>query len=495
MSLTISCIEKLQTTPHTTVGNNISERQADTEVLAMLLRDLPVSSSQFEAQSGEKPFVSMSILVVAVGNAGFSAVPYVANNKGAKPTNTKKLYEDMAEGRVLCYPYQKGKTNKDKGIRVETYIDATTNEKIDAPTILQSGMYITNFLREESFGSQSKFFVNMNDQDVLPAGSLVYVQVSGSNIEQAQKGHFFKFRKCMLASHVDSKVNNMVSQIPASIHEFDNVISDAKNKITIANQVYGANSKVFSVLPSSDSYAVHENGRFVIVRPCADLEDVEVDESLIAKACGSLDLTTNHKLLSIALAMNAVSCIISHNSGNRQGNLVLNADCAAKALWIHIDFRQMLRLSLVHDSGMRSQVLDKFVCTVNDDYIVWTDSSFFQKSDTCKSFVFFRLARQELDAMPDDDTNHTYTESMLTYNAAGPYYPLEVFLVGEYNGTWSSESMTEFTMQIASDSFTESTLVTKFLEVQFNTQNLKEADGNHFEWGAKKRKRPVFELV
>ena len=36
---------------------------------------------------------------------------------------------------------------------------------------------------------------------------------------------------------------------------------------------------------------------------------------------------------------------------------------------------------------------------------------------------------------------------------------------------------------------------TKFLEVQFNTQNLKEADGNHFEWGTKKRKRPVFELV
>ena len=52
-------MQYLQNISPTTVGSNISDRQADNEVLAMLLRDLP-DTDAFHSLRGDREWVSMS---------------------------------------------------------------------------------------------------------------------------------------------------------------------------------------------------------------------------------------------------------------------------------------------------------------------------------------------------------------------------------------------------------------------------------------------------
>ena len=43
-------------------------------------------------------------------------------------------------------------------------------------------------MREESFSEDSKFWVDPPSQDIVSAGTMLYVQVSAQNVEQAKKG-------------------------------------------------------------------------------------------------------------------------------------------------------------------------------------------------------------------------------------------------------------------------------------------------------------------
>lgn len=498
MPLTCSHLEQLQEAECVSVGNKITSKQPDTEVLAMLLKDIPTTTAQFEEQRGDRPFVSMSIMIVAVGNAGFSSVPYVANAKPGTIQHTKKLYEDIADGRVVCYPFQKGRTNKDKGDRVERFVDDATNEQVDAGTPLHAGLYLTNFLREESFGDNGKFFTNMDGSEDLKAGSFLYVQIAASNVEQAQKGHFFKFKKCMPARYVDSMVHKVsLSQIPRSMQEFENSIATSKNTVAISKQVYGSNAKIFSTVPARDSYAVMETdkNRFIIVEAAHDIADIEVSQDMVLKAAGCTNMATAHKVLSLALSAGAVHTIVSYN---KQGTLLLSHDCDAKALWLYIDFRKLLDLSKLCYHGLNPgfKLHDKFLTFVTDDCIVWMDQEqTFKKSQHETVYVCYCLSRHEQvwtkdDENDDDIPNTQYTTGLITSNVAGPYYPLSIcFLPCSDNQDFSS-----LLSQIG-QADTHDDLEDVFCRLQFNEKNLKEADCSGLKMGVKKRKRPSFESV
>jgi len=97
------------------LGKNISLFQPDVEVLAMTLKDMPLSSEQFGVMSNGREWVSMSFCVLNVGPPGFSNVPYTnGKKKGEKETNPLMLY-DIVDGNTCFHSFEKGKTNKDKG--------------------------------------------------------------------------------------------------------------------------------------------------------------------------------------------------------------------------------------------------------------------------------------------------------------------------------------------------------------------------------------------
>ena len=62
---------------------------------------------------------------------------------------------------------------------------------------LQPGQCMAHFLRSDDFGG--KFFVDttetLNKMHVVPAYSVVYLQVSSANVEQAKNGRMLKFKK------------------------------------------------------------------------------------------------------------------------------------------------------------------------------------------------------------------------------------------------------------------------------------------------------------
>lgn len=494
----LSCtkLSEIQSAPCAHVGSNISERQADNEVLAMLLRDIPLTSDEFDKMRGNRQWVSMPIMIIAVGEAGFSSVPYVANSKVKQNIPTKRLYENKSEGIVTCYPFAKGKTNKDKGNRVETYEDLTTNEQVQAATNLHPGLCVSSFLREESF-SGDKFFINTNDQSMLKAGDSVYIQIASANVEQAQKGQLLKFKKVMPANYVDTIIHNQaLTHLPRSLQQYDDVIENSKTANAINKQVYASSAKIFSCVASSFAYAVWEpeKQRFVIVQASQEIPELECPLHLVQKACACVHPEKCLRLLNIALAMSSVHIILSHNIA---GKLVLSGDCTAKAFWLYIDFRNLIQLQDLCDSGLTQgcKAYNNIVVNCNENSIVWTNPSYsFEKSAGFECNVWFRLDRQDTDEIPDEDegtdpsTNNSFTESLITMDVPGPCHRLQVFLLPLGNNL---QNATEDLL--CDDLSMDRQLGRCFLDMQFNIKNLKETDTSSVTVPGQKRKRPAFE--
>ena len=91
-----------------------------------------------------------------------------------------------------------------------------------------------------------------------------------------------------------------------------------------------------------------------------------------------------------------------------------------------------------------------------------------------------------MDAAGDESSNHTNTTSLITINASGPYYPLDIFLVKPNN---VSDAMSGLSQNACVDNLSD---VMLFVETQLNKRNLKETDGYESCLASKKRKRPVF---
>ena len=133
----------------TKCGAYISKVQPDVEVLAIALDDIPHTQAEFDAKRGSRDFLICKFLVVDIGPAGFGRVPYKHKNKAKKPTSEdeqgKNLYENVESALVKFYAYEKGDTNKDKGVRCDDCFGA-----------LCPGLSLTFFLLVLSSASYSK---------------------------------------------------------------------------------------------------------------------------------------------------------------------------------------------------------------------------------------------------------------------------------------------------------------------------------------------------
>ena len=179
------------------VGKNISDRQPDVEVLAVLMQDAPTSAASFDILRKNNEWVSLGFAVVAVGPPGFSSVPYTSGKKDRDETSLP-LYSTSDEGKTVFSTFEKVKNNKDRGKRLQQM--ETEDGPKPATAVLEPGVCLSTFLREDTFGTGSTFIVADAGEtpEVLPAGTFVWLQLGVKNCEQAAKGQLLKFKKVKL---------------------------------------------------------------------------------------------------------------------------------------------------------------------------------------------------------------------------------------------------------------------------------------------------------
>jgi len=179
------------------VGKNITERQPDVEVLGVLTEETPTNAASFDVLCRGKEWISLGFAVVAVGPPGFSSVPYTSGKKDKEETSLP-LYSTSEEGKTVFSTFEKVKNNKDRGKRLQQM--ETEDGPKPATAVLEPGVCLSTFLREDTFSPGNTFIVKDAGEmpEVLPAGTFVWLQLGVKNCEQAAKGQLIKFKKMKL---------------------------------------------------------------------------------------------------------------------------------------------------------------------------------------------------------------------------------------------------------------------------------------------------------
>ena len=155
----------------------------------------------------------------------------------------KRLYEtDVLTNHTRFFPFHKGRTNKDRGDRVEMYkFEGEDGDESQASGILEPGVCITNFMREESFASDPAF-VDRPEADSLPSGTLLFMQLGSQNIDQAAKGFLIKFKRAMIV-HDYALVGPLLKNLPTSAVGFDDIMRACATQKALERQCYSGNAK------------------------------------------------------------------------------------------------------------------------------------------------------------------------------------------------------------------------------------------------------------
>jgi len=335
---------------NTLPAKNISFNQPDVEMLCMTIRDFPLTKTGFDSLRGDKEWVQLQLCVMRVGPPGFSAVPYTASSK--KPdSNTKKLYdEDTSTGATRFYAFEKGRTNKDKGPRTISYSSGVEGEDEVAmlPVVVESGVCFNNFVREDGFGDKSFILPTSITGDVLSGGSLVYVQVSSANVEQASKGNLLKVRKIKpVEDYYSALIAGMVT-MPDTEHEFEKRMARANESPGLVKTLYGGNMRFCSRAADKTAYTVCVDGEggtqdFVIFNFTGgkegSIDEVRIPQKMMLDGMGTYDVQRALKLAIVASAAGALKVIIKVSS--------VMGSSIGDAMHIYIDVNEMLGLSFI----------------------------------------------------------------------------------------------------------------------------------------------------
>jgi hypothetical protein len=200
-------------------GSEIAKNQPDVEVCAMALTRVPANRADFDAVRGSREFVIAKFLVLVLGPPGFGKVPYNSKRSaGQKEDAGKPLYEAADDGRVRFFSFEKGKTNKDKGARVDAE---------ESGGVLEPGLVLSFFLHED-FWDPPKIMASASGDDVVGVGTVVAMQVSSGNVEAATKGYLLKMKKIkVMPAAID--LGAVLARLPGSEEEYDRRSAQARN--------------------------------------------------------------------------------------------------------------------------------------------------------------------------------------------------------------------------------------------------------------------------
>ena len=358
MDLITEVVRPLKQNAAIELGTNFGSRCPDVEVLAMTMNDIPMTPEMFREKSLGKSWMKMNFMVLKVGPAGFSTVPY--SSSGKKKNNDvspQPLYENDATYGTTFFTFEKASNNKDRGSRVGEYEEE--GRTINLKTNIRPGLCLSFFMDEDQhLGENSKFFVERaSETGILPAFSFVYLQMASANIEAAKKGNGIKVKKLKLVEQdkIAQIGGSVMKQLPTSKESFENIMQAATEVAASQRLVCNTRSKFFALCPQN-AYVGHDaaTNEWFISGCGDDVDDIYIDCKHLCDVTSCANERDALKFLNIALAMNAVSVCV--RNANNDG-VSFEDGPANKAVIISIDYNVMFSFEDIHDA-MASNMLE-----------------------------------------------------------------------------------------------------------------------------------------
>ena len=346
------------------LGRNIQFNQPDVEALAFVTRDFPVTEDKFNEMRGSREWVSLQVCLLGVGQAGFSKVPYVSSKKkGEKEDNQKKLYEDCT-GETMgttFFSFLKGKTNKDRGERIEQ-CEVEDGATQTCKATVRSGQCLSAFMRSDIY-TESKFFVDDYEarwsaakDGVLKKHSFVYLQLSSQNVEQAKKGNLVKIKRMKIITDAQSVAGALMHRFPTSFTQFDDIMREGQENTAINKQIYSGNNTFCALTPQPTAFISQGGGGEYFV--CSKIgvhgvEDRKLPAHVLYSATGSKDPERACKIGSIALALGAMRFVVASNT--RQDVIMGDTESwAFEAVLAHLDTNTLFSLPEISQHDLLS---------------------------------------------------------------------------------------------------------------------------------------------
>lgn len=410
-------------------GTHISKQQPDVEVYAACLTRIPATKDDFNAMRGQKEYLISKFVVLAVGPAGFGRVPYNSKKTtGQKEEVGKALYVNE-DDRVRFHSFEKGKTNKDKGARVDTE---------DGSACLEPGLVLTFFLREE-FWEPSKVDAACS----MEVGSAVCLQIASSNVEACGKGYLLKVKriKHMVAA---CDVTSAFARLPSSEADFEALMSKHRTQSPGLKGTLDSSGDLRCFVVKSlgpEACAFGHNGGILICNAQAHnaegfCDDIYVPAHVVAQKFQVADSTDLLKLLNVALSAQTVGMLVMSSTKS-----VLLSDDEVDAhplvaLMLTWDVNRFLDLhalaapdacDFMQAKKAGAMVSDGLTVIVSDDparHISWQSEHNIYKTERCNWQISFRLSSEEL-CGPEDAPA---AACQLSAGCRDKYRTLSVFL-------------------------------------------------------------------
>jgi hypothetical protein len=331
-------------------GTHIAKNMPDIEACAMALTRIPANRADFDAARGTREFVIAKFLVLALGPPGFGKVPYNSKRSaGQKEDAGKPLYEAADDGRVRLFSFEKGKTNKDKGARVDAE---------ESGGVLEPGLVLSFFLRED-FWDPPKIMPAVSGDDVVGVGTLVAMQISSGNVEAAAKGYLLKLKKIKVLP-ATTDLGASLARLPGSEEEYDRRSAQSRNDFPAMKGGLDSSSDTRCFATTSmgpDACAFAHDGGFIISNARTHnsegfRDDIFVSTDVCLRCFQLDDPTRALQFMNVALALDAVGAIMKTCSGN----VLLSAEDVHPlvALTLVLDLNALLCLEALDAPDVRA---------------------------------------------------------------------------------------------------------------------------------------------
>jgi len=408
-------------------GTHIAKNMPDVETCAMSLCKLPSSRAEFDAARGTREFIIFKCLVVALGPPGFGKVPYNSKRSaGQKEDAGKPLYE-ADDGRIRLFSYEKGKTNKDKGERVDA---------LESSGMLQPGLVLSFFLRED-FWDPPKIAPSPDGDDAVGVGTLLALQLASGNVDAASKGYLLKLRKAKVLAPADLAAT--LWRLPRSEQDFDALANKYRADFPAMKGSLDSSNELRcfalrSLGPDACAFA-HDGGVLISNAATGNSEsfcdDIFVPEQALRLCLQVADSAVALKLLNVALAVQAVGALVKTCASN----VLLSVEDVHPlvALTLVLDVNVLLSLDALNapEVGFFLRAADHgpfeardLVISKGEDFVHWhnTRQIYATASDSAQlSFTLKAKACEGPDSAPP-------AAGQLSLGCSGAYKTLSVFL-------------------------------------------------------------------
>ena len=406
------------------LGRNILPNQPDVEVLAISLKKIPCTRDAYEkTKAPDKDWVHLQFCVVGVGRPGFSSAPYTSTKKkGERDQNTLPLYESTG-GSTVFYPFEKGKTGKDRGARVDMVDDVAVTATLDP------GVCLTKFLRDENDCFEpGKLFVGRHatalpsEQQEIPENSFVLLQVGVTNADQAAQGRLIKIKRIMPVDNA-SLVTAYLPRMPKSADEHESAMNRSQEMFpALTKSVIIPSSRIFSFTPQTSAYVSDDEGGAALTN---GNDTFHVPASVMHECVHASNVTRARKLLNIALAMGAATVVVRTVNNDAE---VLMERPRNQVLHVHIDVNRLLGLNNIHEfdtwPGKECSCLEMYVCETNNT-VTWMDptKTIMLPGDDHRLVYELQLRKKTQDEARDGAKD----PRTLSDGCSGDYFPLSIY--------------------------------------------------------------------